>query len=376
MVNLIKCKNCGKVGDLKTIKLYPVPGSSGKSAFLCENCYQKIIQKQKVKNLKYKTCPVCKHFIEKDTYKCYYCGKKFEEKKEEDLKCKTCGSKIKNGQKYCKICGRYIITVKNGQNITLGISEPKPQVSIPKKTVATIIAITAIIIISGLFFINLPSIKTIETKSAMDYGPNANLYLDNNNIEILDDKGCTAIKINFTTFSGAEVWILNNRNLILAKQQINKDEKNKIIRIGNYKETLPSGKYIIKGFSGENEICNLPKWFRGPSVEITNIETEWNFNQEAFEDELKQLKIHLHNNGDMPAYIYSVEVKLEIMGQFKTYNINNIYNIVKKMNNCTIPLQINQPCIVHRNSQTIYIKLKDKNENILAEIQKTIQIDI
>lgn len=302
MVNSIKCRKCQNYGNISEIKLRSLP--DGTSKFLCSKCYNQLSKQKKI----IKICPHCNYPIYFDAKNCPYCGKPLKNILKQNIethRCKTCGTKNPVQRATCKTCGTKLVSKKQ----KIEIENPELKQKTKKYTIGLIGSIIIFSILIGIFAYTT---SVEDSENIFDsYNPDAKFRL--HTYEMIDSNGYASMKLIFDTNSDLTIEIYDQNGRTLSTKDIIHNEKIKTFEIGQrYKTFDKNSKFLIIAKTGSHTIFKQTKYFSGPKITFNEIETEWTHYSTLHTDKLEILKITVENNGDLPIYLDSIELEVDL----------------------------------------------------------------
>jgi len=350
MNNTVRCKNCGKEGNFNEIKLYNVPGKTDSSQFLCQECYNKI----KNKNQRTIKCQSCNKLIFYDATWCPYCGESITKNKERQKKCKFCGTVIKEKTNYCPICGEFT-NDKIIEEINL-----EDKFFIKSKKILGIILI--IILLTTIFFGYEAFTSTVIPNQNIFNTFNPDATFDLVSSEFMDYQGELTLKINYITNDEIELRILNDNYRLIASTNTEKDGIVKLIKTPLLQKEAKGSFYTIVANSGSKKIYEETIYYKGVFLKTDYPICKWQ-NINGF-DKLKNVSITITNKGDMPAYIDTLEITIDTLNGPYKCGIKETKNnrIISPEQTKTISfITENIPAVKKIDKHSIAVKIIDTN---------------
>ncbi|UCF50117.1 MAG: hypothetical protein JSU91_01150 [Thermoplasmatales archaeon] len=183
---------------------------------------------------------------------------------------------------------------------------------------------------------------------------------------VVDDNGFPSLLINFNANNIINVNLISQDNQIFYTDKLYTSQKEILIPISSYRETLSSSNYHLEIFDNSmNKIYNKKYTFQKSNLLITSIEGQWWKENQDYS--LIGVIITVKNNGDVPIYPYSID--LTING--KSTSAQVLPTVVLPNDNQLIScyLYIDSISVGEKNCD---ISIYDKNNEILAESSDSI----
>ena len=155
-----------------------------------------------------------------------------------------------------------------------------------------------------------------------------------------DDDGFPAVSYSYTSSGYVTVKMYNSTSSLVDSDIYIQGDGEKTLFLGSYRETLPSGSYVLKTFDKNgNQIFSKKFKFKGMDVDIFSCDQRWWIN--ANTKILLGLRLGLRNTGDVPVYPHSIELETDS---------ETISGLV--LPECVLPGDIEYvDCVLYKNDQ-------------------------
>lgn len=128
-----------------------------------------------------------------------------------------------------------------------------------------------------------------------------------------DDDGFVGLSLGFSTTDTATVKLFGPDGSLLDSDLFFYGDHNTVFHLSSYKETIISGQYKLYAYDKNNNmIFDKTLSFDGPNLSIISCSQKW-WNRADWKIgySLIGVTMEMHNNGDTPAYPYTIEMTVD-----------------------------------------------------------------